>query len=59
MSKLRRKTVSRKRKARAKRPGMVRRRVSPAGWFFRAVNLPYRPSREIEQTIEEAVERLT
>jgi len=33
--------------------------VNAVGWFYRAVNLPYRPSREVEQTIEDAVERLT
>jgi hypothetical protein len=52
MTKLRRKTVAPRRKPSSKRAPVL-------GWFYRAVNLPYRPSPEVEQTIKEAVERLT
>jgi hypothetical protein len=58
MTKLRRKTVAPKRKPSAKRAGGSAR-VNAVGWFYRAVNLPYRSSREVDETIKEAVERLT
>jgi hypothetical protein len=51
--------VAPRRKASAKRaPGQVKH-VHPLAWFYRPVRLPYRPSREVEETIREAVDRLT